>query len=394
MSLRLALVIERFDPNGGGAERSSFQTAQELLSRGHDVTILAGGGADDCGLEKARYLQSPHGRPSNARRLKRFAGWVREQFDVGDFDASLSITMAAPASVVQPRGGLIRETLDRNIALRESAISRGFKRALLATSLKQQTLLALERQTVQDPAVKRFACLSRYVADQFRRHYNVADDRMTLIANAAVMPRISDEQRSAARESIRSGLGIAPDATVFLFAALNPRLKGAHTLLRAMEQLKARGLNAVALMVGCVDYTWQQQAAELGVRDRVKLLPLTRDMPGMYAAADVTVLPTFYDPSSKVVIESLMLGVPAISTAYNGASDFIVADDGAVRGRVIADPADADALATAMADLCDPELRQQCRAQTRGIEAHLTMKRHVDELEQVLMDVAAMRGDG
>ncbi len=70
-------------------------------------------------------------------------------------------------------------------------------------------------------------------------------------------------------------------------------------------------------------------------------------------------MPTFYDPSSKVVIESLMMGTPAISTAYNGASDFIAPADGSARGRVIADPSDHRALAQAMIELWDPaELEQ------------------------------------
>ena len=38
--MKLAMVIERFDPAAGGAERSTFQIAGELLSRGHDVTII------------------------------------------------------------------------------------------------------------------------------------------------------------------------------------------------------------------------------------------------------------------------------------------------------------------------------------------------------------------
>ena len=36
----------------------------------------------------------------------------------------------------------------------------------------------------------------------------------------------------------------------------------------------------------------------------------------------------------------LMMGVPAISTSFNGASDFIVGENGSTRGRVIADMPD------------------------------------------------------
>jgi glycosyltransferase involved in cell wall biosynthesis len=112
-------------------------------------------------------------------------------------------------------------------------------------------------------------------------------------------------------------------------------------------------------------------------------------MPELYAAADVTVLPTFYDPSSKVVIESLMLGIPAITTRYNGAAAFVLPEDGPPRGRVIEDPADDAALAAAMIELRDPAVHAACVAATAGLDQALSMKRHVDQLEQVLQRVVS-----
>ena len=47
------------------------------------------------------------------------------------------------------------------------------------------------------------------------------------------------------------------------------------------------------------------------------------DVRQLYLAADVCVLPTYYDPCSRTVLEALSLGVPAITTAYDGAADCI-----------------------------------------------------------------------
>ena len=38
--MKLALVIEKYDPSGGGAERSTRQIASELVGRGNDVTVF------------------------------------------------------------------------------------------------------------------------------------------------------------------------------------------------------------------------------------------------------------------------------------------------------------------------------------------------------------------
>ena len=39
--MRIGLVIERFDPQRGGAEYWTFQFAQRLLARGHEVHVVA-----------------------------------------------------------------------------------------------------------------------------------------------------------------------------------------------------------------------------------------------------------------------------------------------------------------------------------------------------------------
>jgi UDP-glucose:(heptosyl)LPS alpha-1,3-glucosyltransferase len=109
-------------------------------------------------------------------------------------------------------------------------------------------------------------------------------------------------------------------------------------------------------------------------------------MPSLYAAADVTVLPSFYDPSSKVILESLMMGTPAISTTYNGASDHLTPPDGSPRGLVIDDPADPRKLADVMIRLADADFRGACAEACTGLADQLSMKRHVDQLEQVLYE--------
>jgi UDP-glucose:(heptosyl)LPS alpha-1,3-glucosyltransferase len=401
--MRIALITETYNPEGGGAERSAVQTATELATRGHAVTMIAGyqpvrDPLPGTGIEVVG--MTPF-RLRFASRVWRFWHWARQQTDAGGFDVSLSVTMAAPAVVVQPRGGTVRETHARNVAMRPTALKRAVKRLALALTPKQWALLTLERKTLAQPRLRKLVAVSRYVADQLERHYRIDPAMIELIPNAASLPPADDAQRAAWRQRVRRGFNIPDDALVFLFAAYNPKLKGAATLLRAADRLAKRGLDFVIVMAGEVQYAQQHLAAQLGVRDRVRMVGPTHQMAQLYAAADVTVLPTWYDPASKVVIESLMMGVPAISTRFNGASDLIVGPNGngalsaagtsggGARGRVIADPGDADALAQAMAELADPAERDRCRTASAGLADQLDMARHVDRLEQVLVEVAA-----
>jgi UDP-glucose:(heptosyl)LPS alpha-1,3-glucosyltransferase len=387
--MRIALLIDHYDPQGGGAERSAAQIVGELVRRGHRVTVLSRWGSGQEAVDGVTHrAYSPRKSKLSLSGLG-FMRWARQALGVGGFDASLSMTMMASASVLQPRSGTVRETIDRNIAMRSTAGARAFKRALIGLSPKQQGMLAMERRTLRDPSVKKVVAISRYVVDQLRRHYRVDGSRVELIPNAAEMPLASQEEVKGWREQVRRHYKIEPEATVYLFAALNPRMKGGHELLYATQRLFARGQKPVVLLAGRVDYAMQHLAALLGVRGQVRFVGTTNQMVKLYAAADVTVHPTFYDPSSKVVIESLMMGVPAISTAYNGASDMIV-DSGAgyVRGRVIADPSDIEGLAGAMSELSDERERGRCIASMRGLRESLSMSCHVDRLERVLAGVS------
>lgn len=388
--MRIAIAIENFDPEAGGNERSTAQIAEALRDRGHAVTILTGASPGRVAIEGVEVRAMTRGKSSSVLRLLRFARWAGAQLQRGGFDASLSVTMAVAAQVLQPRGGTVRETLARNIAMRRSPSSRFFKRIALALNPKQQALLMLERRTLASPRVGRVVAVSQYVTEQLANHYQVGDDRIELIPNASVMPAPDPDTLAKWRGQVRQAFGIPEEATVFLFAAQNPRLKGFGTLVPALRRLVDRGLEPVVLLAGKFGYGHQAWVAELGLRDHVRFVGPTRSMPRLYAAADATVLPTFYDPASKVVIESLMMGRPAISTGSNGASDFIEPEVGRPRGRVIDDAADVDALADAMAELCDPVIRAACAAAIDPrLADELSMARHVDRLESVLRDAAA-----
>lgn len=392
--MKLALVIETFDPEGGGAERSAAQIVGELAGRGHEVTVIAGACRNPEGLPGVRIKAFAKERSSTLARLVLFARWARRQLAGGEFDASISITTAVPGTVLQPRGGMVRETLARNVAMRRGVWGRWVKRLTIALTPKYQVLLALERRTVNDPGVRKILAVSGYVAEQLRRHYGVSADRIEVLANASVMPQIDEGQRRLWRQQIRSAFSIDDDAVVYLFAAMNPRLKGFEPLLAALKRVVEKGVKAVVILAGEYVYGHQKRVAEMELGERVRFVRETRKMAALYAAADVTVLPTYYDPASKVVIESLMMGTPAISTAFNGASDFIAPATGGARGRVVADPGDVEGLAGAMLELADPAERAACRAATAGLAQELSMGQHVERLEAILRELAAAGGAG
>ena len=400
--MKLALVIERFDPAGGGAERSTAQIAGELRSRGHDVTIITAIRDENQPPVPFDVRVLLQGRRLGARAMARFARRARVELATGGFDAGLSVTTAVPATLIQPRSGTVRETLNRNIALRDSEFGRLKKKIAIALSAKQRTLLRLEAAALRDPSVRRILAVSRYVSRQLQDLYGVDPAKIEILPNAAEMPTVDEHQRLRWRRQVRAAFGVPEGHVVYLFAAHNPRLKGLDPLLHAAKLVLERGQPLTLLLAGRIGYAAQHRAADLGLRDCVRFIGDTAGMAQLYCAADVTVLPTYYDPACKVVIESLMMGTCAITTSYNGAADLLApapaqgssgpaaaaARPEQARGRVVAEPADVAGLVRAMVELADPAERDRCRAACVGLDQALSMQRHVDRLEAVLEELA------
>lgn len=390
-ALRIAIAIESFTPRGGGAQRSTDQIARGLADRGHDVTVLAPA-VGDAAYERTypyRVERWSAGCSVGAVRLLLGRRWVAKRIDSGEFDVALSVTTSLPGHVVEPRAGVASGFQRSRVLRRRSPVKRAVKRLEVGLSPKQWLLRRLERRTLADARLRGVVAISGLM-EQELREAGVADDRVTVIPNGGETPRFTRKRRAALRRSLRRGLSLDDDAPLLVFAANDPGRKGGDELLRAFVEVNRQRPDARLAIVGDGGYACHRAAVSLGVRGAVLLLGVTQRAPELFAAADALVLPTWYDPASKVVIESLMVGTPVVTTRLNGSAQFVEPPDrpGEPRGRVIDDPRDEQGLTDAMIALCDAEEQRRCAARCDGLHEALSMDRHVERLESVLRAAA------
>jgi UDP-glucose:(heptosyl)LPS alpha-1,3-glucosyltransferase len=104
--------------------------------------------------------------------------------------------------------------------------------------------------------------------------------------------------------------------------------------------------------------------------------PVT-DLENAMAAADLFVFPPIYEPSSNVVIEALVAGLPVVTTAQNGAAEILRAG---LTGTVLARPTEVDGMVRAVDDWAGKNARVSVEASVFSLERNVAETLAVLEL--------------
>jgi len=173
-----------------------------------------------------------------------------------------------------------------------------------------------------------------------------------------------------------------------LFAAHNFKLKGLAEVIRAAAQRRTTR-PWLAVIAGRDDpRRYRRLARRLGVAERTRFVGSAASLRDWYAAADVLAHPSWYDPCSRVVLEALSLGLPVVTTRYNGAAEIM---EPGCHGEVIAEAGDAGELAAALERALCAEVRAKCVSDAPRLAELVSMARHARELKALYEERLAAR---
>jgi UDP-glucose:(heptosyl)LPS alpha-1,3-glucosyltransferase len=352
------------DPARGGAERYTVDLAGALRGRGHSVALVAN--SFGSGIQKEDDLLLQVRAATRVGRYRHFLDQLDNRLNTELFDIVHAMLPLRRCDVYHPHAGLAVEASQA-----AGLIGRFNRRRQLFAEIEQELLKAA------DPPV--VLCLSDYIKSVVRKHYNLPEDRLATLFNAVDLTKFDPTSRPGAGKELRRRYEVAPDKVVALVIAQDFARKGLREAILATAKVEDPGL--VLLVVGKEDPgSYRDLAKQQGVANRVLFAGPTDDPYSFYRAADFFVLPTRHDPCSLVVLESLAMGVPVISSVFNGACE-IMTDS--VHGYVLKSPNDLDALAAAMRQMLDPARRQSMAQACLGLRAALSYDHHIDQLLRI-----------
>jgi UDP-glucose:(heptosyl)LPS alpha-1,3-glucosyltransferase len=380
--MRVALVVERFAPTGGGVERVAWQVAHRLAEAGDEVNVVArllGGRAEGSDPPLEHSAHSPG--PSNLQlhrvsvpyrwqpmRVAAFSRGAEAQLRaIGALDVIHGFARTRRQDIYRAGAGSHHHAMQRIHGKAGAALRR--------LSPRHRVQLAIESSIFSDPT-RLIHCVSQMVRDEIKQRYDVADDRLAVIPNGVDSADFDRDRCADAAAVLRRQLS-ADGRVVWLFAGSGARRKGLDTALAALAA--CRDERAVLWIAGRdTPGPWQRLADRLGVGPRVRFIGPRDDMPAVFAAADALIHPTRYDPFANVCLEAAASHLPIVTSGANGSAEVLA--DAAV---TVADPECVSGFAAAMDDLADAATRKLLGERGRSAARALDWTTHVDRLRRL-----------
>jgi UDP-glucose:(heptosyl)LPS alpha-1,3-glucosyltransferase len=363
----------------GGAETTLAYLVRGLAAAGRDVAVYGADPEPEARAalgSSASYVRVPVWGGKTLRLLT-FALGSRRLLRQAGPRVVFSLERVLDPQVYRAGDGCHREWLARRAPYLTPPA-----RAAQVLSPFHRVMLVIERRLFTSPNLRRVIANSRQVKEEVTRHYGLDPARIRVIYNGL------DRQRffplaPEARTALRRRLGAPDGSEVILFVGSGFERKGLSYLFDAFGSLRDKSSQLWVVGKGRIA-AYQRAAARSGVAGRVKFWGPVPEPAPFYQAAAMLALPTLYDPCSNVVLEALACGAPVVTTAANGAAEFITPGE---NGAVLPRPDDIAGLSAAL-EACrsrsqDPEVSQAATRAVAGLSWETTVAQTLEVLEEV-----------
>lgn len=313
--MRILHVHDFFAP---GNSRFAFDMDRLLAARGHDVHVLAAvgelGPADGSTSERVTFHTYPH-RPdlSSSRRLAYSTKMNSDRF--GEIHAATPVDLLV---LNQPlcASGIADNERSRSVPKVYWFISpwaAEWKASNPGAHFVSRMFNMSFRNRMEDLALQGSDAVfveSEFIRRELKAHHRkVPDRKVTLIPGAVDLTKFSPD---GSREQNRQRFGIGPGPVALTVRRLVERM-GIDLLIRAAAEVP--GLQVVVGGDGPLRGELESLAGSLGVRAKFLGYVKDEDLPSLYRAADLFVLPTrALEGFGLVAIEAMACGTPAMGT--------------------------------------------------------------------------------
>ncbi|PYL62466.1 MAG: hypothetical protein DMF24_04120 [Verrucomicrobia bacterium] len=368
--LRLAFVRRGYSPTGG-SEAYLKRLAHGVIEAGHKVQLIA---ANEWPED-----QWPLG-PITRLRAESVIGFADELEQIRpqlDCDVLLSLERVWSCDIYRAGDGLHRAWLRRR-----RKFELPLKQFVRALNRKHRDLLHLEESLFASRKAGRVIVASQMVKKEIVDLYGYPSDRIDIVRNGVPLDKFRFDPEL--REKSRDDLKLKPDQIALLFAGSGWERKGLLFAIQAMALCKNRKMRLLVAGRGNAKL-YKTRRLRFWREEPVRFLGEVSDLVRVYAAADIFILPTIYDPFSNACLEALACGLPVITTRSNGFSEII---EDTLHGSIVDDAGDLISLRDAIRLWADPSRRTAAHLANIERASQFDISKNVEQTLEILTRVA------
>jgi glycogen synthase len=349
----------------GGLARHVRKLSEALVERGVEVHVLSRGGEEVPTEVRNGVVVHRVREPQRPTDLGEFVAWV-ERMNSDMLAAGVELGDRYEFDVVHGHDWLVANACDH--------LARRFDAPLVTTihateygrhqgwveEHPQAYIHGVERW-ITNRSQRVIAC-SHYMREQVADIFGVEEGRITVIPNGIDpddLPNGDPETLARLRADFA-----APEEKLVLLIGRLVYEKGFQLALEAMPRLLEAVPNTRFLVAGSGTHEEElhRQARELGLMEHGTFLGWIGDdvLHSLYRIADLTVVPSIYEPFGLVALEAMASGCPCIVADTGGLREVVPHDEAGLRFR----PRDPEELAeAAIRVLSDDELGRRLVAE-------------------------------
>ncbi len=355
--MRVVMIITSYHPIVGGAERQLAQLAQRMDAAGCEVHVVTRGHRGLAAQERfggalVHRIPAPGPKPVAAAAF--LLGAARKA-------AALKPDVIHCHSLFSPAiAGALAKRL-RPAPLLAKPMCGGEATQIAAKRFGRARLAWLAR------ALDRVVVISHEI-DAELRGLGLPAEKLVFIPNGVDISRFGPADAEG-KAALRARLGLPADGPLVVFAGRLTAQKRLPLLLEAWRDVVAAAPEATLLVAGANRAAGATVVEENGGFDTtlldapgVRPLGHVEDIPALFAAADVFVLPSASEGLSNALLEACAAGLAVVASRVGGAEDVIAHG----RNGLLFEVDDRDALRDALTTLCrDGALRARLGAAAR-----------------------------
>jgi UDP-glucose:(heptosyl)LPS alpha-1,3-glucosyltransferase len=362
-NLTIGFVRRGYSPSGG-AESYLKRLAAGVVELGHEAHLFT--------TKEWPSTEWPFGEITQVKEASPigFADELERRRPQLGCDILMSLERIWRCDVFRAGDGVHKAWLNRRKKLESPwrHFARRFNR-------KHNDILRLEKSLLDDRGADRVIANSQMVKSEIVDLYNYRRDKVDIVRNGIPLARFGVDP--ARRDRARADLRLESDDVVALFVGSGWQRKGLRYAIQATEACANPKLRL--LVAGRGDSLHPHS-------NRTRFLGEVADLSPIYAAADIFILPTIYDPFSNACLEALACGLPVITTRANGFCEIM---EDRIHGSIVDLPENLTDLQNALEVWSDPIRRAAARPSILNRAAQFDISKNIQQTLAILIQAAS-----